>query len=331
MDKLSLEEFKEELKKEMLTLMPKYECCEETIFKINDQKLTALTFIREGECFGSTIYAEHVYEAYSDIRCQNTPRGFAQEAVSRLLNLPKDIKDIPTKTMQDLSFETIRRDIFLKVVDRERNTCFLKDKVVRDVGCGYALIPYIKTSEHSAIAITAPLMESEGYDEDEIFKAGETNAETETVVKSMLASLFYTDGVKHLGPLADAGLLKAPLEEIIESEWVKASGRPSNILEDAKFELYDVAYVVTNKKLCFGASNLFINGLKEKLYQMFGTGYYVLPGSQDEILVMPKEDDVDVEGLKCTARNNIYCDAFEAENILSDKVCYFDGKAMTVI
>lgn len=59
----------------------------------------------------------------------------------------------------------------------------------------------------------------------------------------------------------------------------------------------DIMYVLTNEKTIYGASLVAVPSVMEKVNQLFPDGYYILPSSVHEVMILPKPCDISAKEL----------------------------------
>lgn len=82
-------------------------------------------------------------------------------------------------------------------------------------------------------------------------------------------------------------------------------------------------YVLSNESGVYGAATLFYPGMQEQVADKLGEGYYALPSSLHEFLIVPESAGVnlpDLSEMVKTANETVV----EAKDILSDTVLHYD-------
>ena len=87
-------------------------------------------------------------------------------------------------------------------------------------------------------------------------------------------------------------------------------------------------FVITNRQKTLGAATIFYPGMMEKIAEMVGSSYFVLPSSVHELIIVPDTGDYDYRFLEKTV-STINSDPvrISPDEKLSDNVYYFDRKA----
>lgn len=89
-------------------------------------------------------------------------------------------------------------------------------------------------------------------------------------------------------------------------------------------------FIVSNQYGIYGAAALLYNGIQEKMEQVLGGRYYVIPSSVHEVLVIQETDVPDVELLKNTILE-VNRTQVGAEDILSNQLYRFDGQQLVCV
>lgn len=91
-------------------------------------------------------------------------------------------------------------------------------------------------------------------------------------------------------------------------------------------------YVLSNKDKLDGANVMACPEILHRVKEQLGEPFYVLPSSTHELLLMPKryEEKIPVPALEQMVSSVNKSDAVRPEELLSNKVYYYDGKKLTV-
>lgn len=91
-------------------------------------------------------------------------------------------------------------------------------------------------------------------------------------------------------------------------------------------------YVLSNKDKLDGANVMACPEILHKVKEQLGEPFYILPSSTHELLLMPKryEEKIPIPELEQMVRSVNKSDAVRTEELLSNKVYYYDGKKLTV-
>lgn len=84
-------------------------------------------------------------------------------------------------------------------------------------------------------------------------------------------------------------------------------------------------FVLSNEINSFGAVLMTYDEVMKEMRKKIGKNFYILPSSVDELILVPENNDVDVERLR-----NMVCEVnkevVSVEDYLSDSVYYYDGE-----
>lgn len=170
-----IREFIEELKDSIMQTIPEemtegLTLTDTIVTKVNDQKLYGLSFQMEGTEAAPTIYVNQFYDRY---RQGDTMQHIAIETAHMYLDTlshPAVVKESP-----DLSFDKIKDNLTLKLVEIKRNRSYLSDIPYMTVGNGLAAVCDIRLDapENEGVwstTVTKQMMETYHYDKSEVFR-----------------------------------------------------------------------------------------------------------------------------------------------------------------
>ena len=123
----------------------------------------------------------------------------------------------------------------------------------------------------------------------------------------------------------DDSMINAPAV-LTDMSMALFSPEKENLLDrNEPLELGDVSgmYVLTNEAGMLGASALYYPDVKEKAAELMGSGYYVLPSSIHEVILVPDTIDHDVRDL-CDMVKQANRSVVEPKDVLSDNVYHYD-------
>lgn len=163
------------------------------------------------------------------------------------------------------SYEDIRDSLRVRLMDIKRNPETLQNSVYEPVGCGLALVAYMELPEEIADGGIANVPIG--------LATNLADASPETVLEDAM----------------DRSVVQSHprLCSIQDMLFGSITGRePENYLvcEDAP---EDTLLVLTTGDGRLGASALYYPGMKEKIGEIVGGDYFVLPSSIHEVLIMP--------------------------------------------
>ena len=197
-------------------------------------------------------------------------------------------------------FETIKDAICFSLVNRETNQEVLSEHPHIDV-LDLAMLFYYKRAEGFKKGATIDIVERDlkswGITLEELYKVAYENT-----VK-LLPSVFQT------------------IERVID-DIAKEERLPS----PCKGEPKERMYVLTNVEKYLGAGTILYPGVLRQVYEHLGVGFFVLPSSTHEVIIMPDVGSVNALNLQSLVAdmNKHY---LEADEVLSNSVYRYDVKA----
>lgn len=102
------------------------------------------------------------------------------------------------------------------------------------------------------------------------------------------------------------------------------------ILPPELIQLHGFFYILTNTRKMWGASAILYPEILEKVYDIIGEEYYLLPSSVHEFIFMPKSFEIDKEHIRSTVEeiNHIEVEDYE---ILSNNIYYYSHECKKIM
>ena len=204
--------------------------------------------------------------------------------------------------MQDFSFDAVHDKLSIRVAEIQRNKEFFeKTPYKKDYfGLGLGMMADINFNHEYRTAVNEQLMEqfnSEGHSKAEVLMTALRNAAKINPPKfsDMMGAMF---------------------------------GGGDNLLDDKDYEWDNDGsmFVLTNESGIFGASALFYPGVIDRISEILGVGFYILPSSVHEVIILPDVGNHNVGDLKqmvMQANRTVV----EPKDVLSDNVWYYSYTA----
>ena len=271
------------------------------IQKGNGLELSGLQVKRLNENIVPIIYMNAYYGEYLGGESMET---ILQRIATENLEARKNISNIDAVPMS-FDFENLKGRLFVRAWDTEANRRYLKGK------------PHM---EQGAFSSTYHLLVSEG----------DENEQTIAVTNEIMGH--WGIGVQQLHEAAMENMQKIlppalwSLEELTESLFHKDGVLSSNLMDKERINMetsFLPVYVLTSVSQSYGAGYMFDHGLLEEISKKMGEGYYVLPSSVHEVLLVPRRDSMPVEQLKDMVYT-VNRSQVSPEERLSDQVQYYD-------
>lgn len=296
---ININEFMEMAKENILTMLPKdltkdLTIEQNTVTKMNDQILYGLTMRREGEDAAPTIYMNDLFDRYMN---GDPFKPMMAEVCQQYLDALVSRPEIAT---EELTFDRIKDNLTIRVMEAKRNSKFLEDVPYMNMGNGFVAICDIKVVEDNSgywrTTINHGLEQENNYDRKEIFKAAIENSQIkEPVVMTTMMEQLFGDSDRNL--LDFDGMIP----------------------ETSK----DHMYIISNKEGMLGASAFFYPGIREKIAEKLGEGFYAIPSSVHEVLVIPEScapPIKDLADMVYEANHSVV----NPNEVLSDNIFHYD-------
>ena len=263
------------------------------VAKMNDQKLHGLTFRPKGSDAAPTLYVDDLYERHQN----GEDLGFL---LIDLANRYEEARHAPVPPDIDISWDKVMDNLSFRLLEKRRNTDFLANMPYADVGNGLALIVDINMPGDRngdwRIAVNHGVMEALGVDKETLFfKAMDDVLVNDPPVLSDMTQALFSPEKDNLLDRTD------PID-------------PSDL---------GGMYVLTTESGNLGASALFYPDVQEKAAELMGSGYYVLPSSVHECILVPDTAGHNEKDL-CAMVKEANRTVVEPKDVLSDNVYHFD-------
>jgi len=278
------------------------------VIKNNSLELDSLVVLKEGKNFTPNIYLLPYYESYS----QGTSM---QEIISRLCSIYQNYEVPVVSENFAYTFEEMKDCIIYRVVNYEKNKKLLSDIPHRkylDLAITYHCL--IRNDENGigTIRITTEHMKQWKTEQREIELLAIKNTpklfplsirSMEEVIKAMLKDEFMTDR-----------------EDDIPEEFLEQILNQNN-----SSQLHHKMYILSNKKGINGATcMLYENAIRDFAFQN-NSDLFILPSSIHEIILIPKEENMNRETLVEMVKD-VNCTQVAPDEVLSDQVYIFSRK-----
>lgn len=170
-------------------------------------------------------------------------------------------------TMSIRTYEDIQDSLRVRLMDMKSNKDKLENAVYEPVGCGYALVAYMELPEEIAAGgitnVPKGLAEASGFN----------------VRRIMLDA--------RIGSQAADFPRLSPLQDMLFGTMTGEA--PQNLLTGGEMPEGNTLLVLTTEDGRLGAAALYYSGIQERIGQIVGGDYYVLPSSVHEVLILPDD------------------------------------------
>lgn len=152
---MGYEEYKENIR--ILLEKDGFVVTDEDIVKRNDVIMPAIMIGAKDTPVSCVFYDKQLIDMYGAV----TPEGFA--------DIVKNNFDMADKNKEIFADELLDSDnISFMVLEKDRNTRYLSDKVWRDIGLGFVLVPYFLADNNCTADITKKALRKSGISADYI-------------------------------------------------------------------------------------------------------------------------------------------------------------------
>lgn len=271
--------------------------------KLNDLRLTTLLIRRPGEVMIPAIYLDNLYDAYR----RGKP---TEECLSELaeVRVQANVENEKEELFSDISrYDAVKERLQMRVCDYDQNKERLKGKLYRREG-DFALTYHVEYEMEDMSAnfqVTNDILSVWGVDEETVHQDALQADQRRTPVLVNMEDIIYL-----------------------------MAGQPGyqNLLwEDEALDLDSgmiPMFILTNQKMYNGAGVLFHDGVKEKISELMGGDYYVLPSSIHEVIIVPPQiSAADLSEMVHTVNR----EHVEVEDRLSDQVQFYDSQTKTLL
>lgn len=306
---LNFKEFQEYIKNNVKDYLPEsYKDADiqfRDVVKNNDVHLTGVMIKRENETLTPNIYINELYEKYSsgmnldeivgdiaDLRIEHDPPEEAQSISSIFTN-----------------YEMVKQRLEIHLCDMELNRDKLKNQVYTEQG-DFAATYHIKIGGDGMLrgsaAVTPNLLKGWGITEEQLREDSLRAEHSKGAV--------FTD-----------------IEELVAE---KTFGLKATNLLDKQNDIIDNGdgfslYCLTCEDYRYGASMILREDVMDKVSKLMGGDFYILPSSIHETLIVPTTTQMTLEDMSIMVQD-ANKEAVEPEDKLSDKVQFYDSKAMVI-
>ena len=307
---MNYEEFKQEVTERIKEFLPeKYADADvsiQTVVKNNDLKLDGLMVRLEDSNIAPNIYLNQYFEQYEDGRDMDDILA----AIADVRTEHEVDHDFDISKLTD--FESVKDRISCKLINAEQNAEYLADKpytMVDDLAVTYHIAIGKEESGTMSAPITNRLMEGYGVTVEQLHKLALDNMDTLT--PASFKSMMETMADMMLPDMMRGGMTEEEAREAI------AQMMPPTPEEKL--------YVLTNEDKLNGAAIVLNDKVMDDITEKLGQDFYILPSSVHEVLVVPKDPNVDLSTLESMVQE-VNATQVRPEERLSDHVYAYDTK-----
>ena len=203
------------------------------------------------------------------------------------------------------TYPEIQENLRVRLMDIRANRKTVERSVHRDVGCGYALVASLRLPGADGVGVG-------NFPEGLAARLG--RGEEEILLDALLKTVAEE---------------KARLTPLWEMVFGPGSGEEMrDMLEEGKNPVNE-ALVLTAGSGLLGASAFFYPGMAERIGEVMGDDYYILPSSVHELLIIPAKGADSPEGMARMVRS-INEDQVKKEERLGNRVLLYRREDRTL-
>lgn len=270
------------------------------IIKGNDRALTGLIIRKDNEKVTPVIYLEP-YEA------ENKKGRSLDDIMREIAKIMENSLELSFHTESLNDYETVRPMLTIRLCDPEKNKEYLKGK------------PYTLYGELAATYQVQFIEHKEGSDfaviTDDTLKLWGITPE------QLHHDAVNAENVRNPACLYD-------IEDLIILEGA-FSYIPANLFERPELKANGFVYVLTNQTRIYGAGVLARDGVLDRVGELIGSDFYVLPSSIHEVLIIQDDGKMTEKELENIVRE-VNATHVAPGDLLSDKVQHYDRVAKTL-
>lgn len=252
---------------------------------------------RKSSDYALSFYLEELYRSYC--------RGISPEALSEnIAEIVREEDRTPAQMQEFLSKSWMEENLFLRLVNFEKNRNQLEDAV------------YVRRLDLAAVFYV-------------LTEQGEDGIKSFRLPRALWERMGLGDAEEYFGHILEntERLFPAELKRIEDSlaECIRKEGgkEPEWLREERQEESgRSLFYVLTNRQKLNGAVALFYPGLLSRLEERFQGGFYLIPSSIHEMLLLAESEEAETGELNQMVRE-VNESHVMPEEILSDHVYYY--------
>lgn len=304
----TVEQFAKEVAREIKKYLPEeyrdIECGTEKKLHNNGIYMNGVTFKNERRNFSPTIFMEYYFEIYNYT-------GSMDQVMKEIASLATEYLEVDFRGFDDMAdFEAVKTSLSPMLINTKENLAMLQELPhmrIEDL----SLICWVDlrvADEVGGVNVTEDQLKEWGIGKEQLFKQLSENMQKQ-------GDYILQDANAYIGklmgfPLTCTNLLKVPDDYFNGQDNRGASGQ-------------DNMYVLSNKENVRGAAAIVCPGVMEKVSRLFPEGFFILPSSIHECMILPKTEKARLGDLKDLVREVNRTKVQKAE-ILSDNVYEYD-------
>lgn len=278
--------------------------------KNNSIMREGITIREKGRIVAPTVYLHDLFDGTED---EDDIDRIADSIVASYDEWMEGTQDI---NPEFFTFENMKEKIIFRMVNYSMNENMLKTTphfCYRDLAVYFCCLVRIDSQGLGTVRITDDIARDWGVTAGDLRKYAEVNTPkllpyTFSSMYSVLAGLLEREMSLHPDD-CDVSRMKELLEYLENGDETKLSGS---------------MFVLTTPGGINGASCLLYKGVLEEIADELGTGYYILPSSVNEVIIVPDTAEIGEEYLRAMVPE-VNRSEVEPTEVLSDEIYKYPG------
>ncbi len=303
--------FCENVKAEVESIMgPDYNVRIESVLKNNRVTYDALLIMKKGENMAPTVCLNEYYAEYS------RGREMADIVLEIIVWSEAHKNDIIVDIDKISDYTYMKEKIYVKVINAKMNEELL-ERLPHLYFCDLAIIAYWIIEEDGqrkgCANVTNAQMKLWNVNKQEMFDSAIYNTKEK-----------YPPKLSHMSDVMKELLIsKLNFADYRVGDDIHMDKALARAIEEIERMTEQKLYVLTNSRNRDGAVYMVMDDVLSKIANQLDSDFFIMPSSVHEVLILPKEDDVDHEQLKemVVSVNEIHV---QPEEVLSDVVYFYE-------
>lgn len=300
---MNFAEFVSEVKSSILGYLPEeyadVNVSTNEVNKNNGLVLTGLIIPSLKSNVTPNIYLDDFYSKYED--------GESVEDICREIADVRIKHEAPSFDVESVTeWGNVKDRICPRLINAASNASILAQRpsrLIEDLAITYCINLGSNENGSMSIPVTNQIMEDWGVTEEVLYATGKANLKTLTPAS-----------------------FKSMKEVMIEM-----MGTPAGEMEDMIDMMPDNGmYVLTNEQKMNGASVIIDEDVLNNIQTKLGEGFYIIPSSIHEVLVIPESMGMGIEEMNCMI-NEVNTTQIGEQDVLSDHVYYYGSEKILQI
>lgn len=297
--------------------------------KLGGLNLTGIGVVRPDFNASPTIYLDDFYRRYKE--------GISYgEVLEEIIGASEGTKSINVDLAYLNSFEEVKEDLFLRIVNPKVNEQILEEVPhipFLDLEVVFVVELPEEILKNSSILIKKEMLRHWDITEEELYEIAKDNSfRKRPLVKMSMENLMrgmieqeirnhYVKYMEHESLPKDYPVDFSKLEPFTEARLQKEVSEALKKLFPENEEL--PIYVLSNQNRCYGAAVMCYAEALKHIAEEYDSSFYLLPSSVHEVILVPVSENTEAKHLSAMV-SEVNRECVEQVDYLSDSVYFFD-------